>query len=211
MTPQEDADLIEELRSMSACMKALAFRTCTPGQVEKHDAFQAAAAMDWAASRLSSGGGEGEARGLSPLGRAVKLARGDIEPDDVPGVIEAMNRGRAALSREGSEAASDKPKFKYDGEGFGAWDGEKLPTWLVRQFAPYTAEGRARRLSELYAALVAAHPTPTSEPSLIDQVWRAVDVLGAPDTACTTDEERAYCRAIGDALKEIEKLGGRWS
>lgn len=46
---------------------------------------------------------------------------------------------------------------------------------------------------------------------VLDLVWRAVDVLGAPDTACITNEERAYCRAIGDALAEIEKLGGRWS
>ncbi len=43
----------------------------------------------------------------------------------------------------------------------------------------------------------------------LDRVWAAVNVLGAPDTACTSDEDRAYCRAIGDALSEIEKLGGR--
>ena len=46
-------------------------------------------------------------------------------------------------------------------------------------------------------------------PSQMDRVWAAVNVLGAPDTACTSDEDRAYCRAIGDALSEIEKLGGR--
>ena len=43
----------------------------------------------------------------------------------------------------------------------------------------------------------------------LDRVWAAVNVLGAPDTACTSDVDRAYCRAIGDALSEIEKLGGR--
>ena len=58
---------------------------------------------------------------------------------------------------------------------------------------------------------VNAVPLPASPdgPSQMDRVWAAVNVLGAPDTACTTDEDRAYCRAIGDALSEIEKLGGR--
>lgn len=46
---------------------------------------------------------------------------------------------------------------------------------------------------------------------LLDRVWEAVNVLGAPDTACRTEDERAYCRAIGDALAEIEKLGARQS
>jgi hypothetical protein len=36
-----------------------------------------------------------------------------------------------------------------------------------------------------------------------------VNALGAPDSACSTPEELAYCKAIGDALVEIEKLGGR--
>lgn len=43
----------------------------------------------------------------------------------------------------------------------------------------------------------------------LDSAWRAVNVLGAPDSACTTPEERGYCQAIGDALAEIERLGGR--
>lgn len=45
--------------------------------------------------------------------------------------------------------------------------------------------------------------------SRLNGVWSAVNVLGAPDSACTTDSERGYCQAIGDALAEIEKLGGR--
>lgn len=36
--------------------------------------------------------------------------------------------------------------------------------------------------------------------------WQAVNVLGAPQTACTTDTDRAYCRAIDGALDAIEKL-----
>lgn len=43
----------------------------------------------------------------------------------------------------------------------------------------------------------------------LDATWRAVNVLGAPDSACTTPEERGYCQAIADALAEIERLGGR--
>lgn len=45
----------------------------------------------------------------------------------------------------------------------------------------------------------------------LDQCWRAVDALGAPETARVTDDDRAYCRAVGDAIIEIEKLGGKWS
>lgn len=52
-------------------------------------------------------------------------------------------------------------------------------------------------------ALAAAHQ------DRLDDIWSSVNVLGAPASACTTDEERAYSRAIGDALAEIEKLGGR--
>ncbi len=47
-----------------------------------------------------------------------------------------------------------------------------------------------------------------ADTTLIDQAHEAINVLGAPDTACTTDYERGYCKAIGDALAEIEKLGG---
>ena len=75
---------------------------------------------------------------------------------------------------------------------------------------------KARRERDESAASVAAQPDWSTAPhsdgrSDLDRAWRAVDVLGAPDTACTTAEERAYCRAIGDALAEIEKLGGRWN
>ncbi|MBS0361045.1 MAG: hypothetical protein JSR98_06670 [Proteobacteria bacterium] len=47
-------------------------------------------------------------------------------------------------------------EFTYDGEGFGRWDGSKLPDWLVRSLAPYKAEARDRRLQELWDALTAA-------------------------------------------------------
>lgn len=51
--------------------------------------------------------------------------------------------------------------------------------------------------------------TQTTQPdSPLDTAWENINVLGAPDTACTTDYERGYCKAIGDALAEIEKLGG---
>lgn len=43
----------------------------------------------------------------------------------------------------------------------------------------------------------------------LDSAWRAINSLGAPDSACTTESERGYCQAIGDALAEIEKFGGR--
>lgn len=48
-----------------------------------------------------------------------------------------------------------------------------------------------------------------SEQPPLDQAWAAVNVLGAPDTACRNAEDLAYCAAINDALAEIEKLGGR--
>lgn len=43
----------------------------------------------------------------------------------------------------------------------------------------------------------------------LHEVWEAINVLGAPDSACTTDDERAYCRAIGDALEAVEALAQR--
>lgn len=70
-------------------------------------------------------------------------------------------------------------------------------------------EGGEDGLQELPGVNAVPLPASPDGPSQIDRVWAAINVLGAPDTACTTDEDRAYCRAIGDALSEIEKLGGR--
>ena len=36
--------------------------------------------------------------------------------------------------------------------------------------------------------------------------WQAVNVLGAPETARVTDFDKAYCKAIEDALRTIEEL-----
>ncbi|RFC66487.1 hypothetical protein DYI37_03325 [Fulvimarina endophytica] len=35
-------------------------------------------------------------------------------------------------------------------------------------------------------------------------LWERVNALGAPDTACMTDDAKGYCRAIGDVLAIIE-------
>lgn len=43
-------------------------------------------------------------------------------------------------------------------------------------------------------------------PDVLKAAWDAVNVLGAPDTACTTEAERAYCRAIDDALDAIDRV-----
>lgn len=45
-----------------------------------------------------------------------------------------------------------------DGEGANGWKIDLLPDWVLSRLAPYNAEGRARRLSELLAALVRAAP-----------------------------------------------------
>jgi hypothetical protein len=71
-----------------------------------------------------------------------------------------------------------------------AEDCERFASWYGRSLLDIAREHQKQRIA-------------------LDQVWAAVNVLGAPDTACRTDEERAYCRAIGDALAEIEKLGGK--
>lgn len=49
-------------------------------------------------------------------------------------------------------------EFLIDGEGGGGWRLDLLPTWLQRDLAPFTAERRAKRLSELQAALRWAEP-----------------------------------------------------
>ena len=46
----------------------------------------------------------------------------------------------------------------------------------------------------------------TARDDVLDTAWAAVNVLGAPDTACITDRDRAYCQAIGEALSAIEAL-----
>ncbi|MCJ2112940.1 hypothetical protein MKK64_17300 [Methylobacterium sp. E-025] len=60
--------------------------------------------------------------------------------------------------------------------------------------------------------LDALHPLPAGGISIrhahLSEAWAVVNVLGAPDSACTTDDERAYNRGIGDALAAIEALGG---
>lgn len=72
------------------------------------------------------------------------------------------------------------------------------------------AQGYASRCSSppprvvpLYAAASAVDPT---APTVLDVAWDNINVLGAPDTACRTPEDLAYCRGIYDALVEIDKL-----
>jgi len=92
--------------------------------------------------------------------------------------------------------AETEAEFKYDGEGFGAWDGSKLPDWLVRHFAPYTAEARARKLSDLYTALVAA------------QALQAAQAAEARLQSSTEDVRKAA--AALEVAKSIMMGGGRW-
>ena len=40
----------------------------------------------------------------------------------------------------------------------------------------------------------------------LQRTWEAVNVLGAPETARVTDFDKAYCKAIEDALRTIEEL-----
>ena len=54
-------------------------------------------------------------------------------------------------------------------------------------------------------AIAYINSTPSRDEAL-DAAWAGVNVLGAPDTACITDRDRAYCQAIGDALSAIKAL-----
>ena len=40
----------------------------------------------------------------------------------------------------------------------------------------------------------------------LEDAWNAVNVLGAPDSACISNAEREYCRANGHVLAAIEIL-----
>lgn len=61
-------------------------------------------------------------------------------------------------------------------------------------------------------ALDTLHPLPLGGVNVrhahLSEAWAAVNVLGAPESACTTAHEHGYREAISDALDAIEALGG---